>query len=216
MLGVLVEKAFTTPDQYPLSLNATTNGCNQKSNRDPHVDFSEAEVRIALTGLTMKHLAGKSVPVGSRVEKWRHSAKEALKLDDRELAVLAELLLRGPQTAGELRGRAKRMRDLPSLDVLEQCLATLREKGYAVTQPEGRAPRTRQTLCRDLHPEDLPAPASALPADSGEQSEPSTATAAPPPGEIGAPDVTTRVTVLEERVDELAAIVARLQRELGG
>ena len=71
VLGVLVEKAMTTPDIYPLSLNAVTNGCNQRSNRDPEVDFSEAEVTVALTGLQMKHLAGGVTPAGSRVQKWR-------------------------------------------------------------------------------------------------------------------------------------------------
>ena len=120
VLGVLVEKGYSTPDQYPLSLNAVANGCNQKSNRDPIVDFSEAEVRIALQGLRMKGFVGVSVPAGSRVEKWHHNAKETLKLEERDLAVLAELMLRGPQTAGELRGRAKRMRDIPNLEVLDQ------------------------------------------------------------------------------------------------
>ena len=112
VLGVLIEKAYTTPDQYPLSLNGATNGCNQKSNRDPKVDFSEAEVRIALQGLRMKGLAGGAVLAGSRVEKFRHNAKEILKVGERAIAVMAELMLRGPQTAGELRTRAKRMLSL--------------------------------------------------------------------------------------------------------
>ena len=110
VLGVLIEKCLTTPDQYPLSLNAATNGCNQKSNRNPMVDFSEAEVTVAITGLQYKHLAGASTPAGSRVEKYRHNAGAHFKIDDRDMAVLAELLIRGPQSPGELRTRANRMR----------------------------------------------------------------------------------------------------------
>ena len=112
-LGVLIEKAFTTPDQYPLSLNATTNGCNQKSNRDPVTDFSEAEVRIALQGLRMKGLAGQSVPAGSRVERWRHNAMETLGIGEREAAVLAELLLQvlSAQAPGEVQGAQRLLRE---------------------------------------------------------------------------------------------------------
>lgn len=149
VLGVLIEKAMTTPDIYPLSLNSVTVGCNQKSNRDPELDFSEAEVTVALTGLQMKHLVGGVTPAGSRVQKWRHNTKEVLGIDDRELAVLAELLLRGAQTAGELRTRAKRMRDLPSLDVLDQVLRSLTDKRYVRAvppSPGSRAGRYVQTL----------------------------------------------------------------------
>jgi uncharacterized protein YceH (UPF0502 family) len=154
VLGVLIEKAMTTPDVYPLSLNAATTGCNQKSNRDPEFDFSEAEVTVALTGLQMKHLAGGVTPAGSRVHKWRHNAKEVLGLDDREVAVLAELLLRGAQTAGELRTRAKRMRDIPSLEVLDQILRSLTEKRYVRAVPPApgsRAGRFVQTLAATRH-----------------------------------------------------------------
>ncbi|MEM1451119.1 MAG: YceH family protein [Planctomycetota bacterium] len=227
VLGVLVEKAFTTPDQYPLSINAATNGSNQKSNRDPQVDFSEAEVRIALQGLRMKGLAGQTVPAGSRVEKWHHNAKETLKLEERDLAVLAELMLRGPQTAGELRGRAKRMRDIPNLEVLDQCLARLAEKGYVRTLSGGRAPKTMQTLCADLHPDGanaastsapVPAPAPA-PAAAAAAASPE-AVAPPAPGVSssggGATDLATRVAALEARVDELAQTIERLTAELGG
>lgn len=154
VLGVLIEKAMTTPDVYPLSLNAATTGCNQKSNRDPEFDFSEAEVTVALTGLQMKHLAGGVTPAGSRVHKWRHNAKEVLGLDDREVAVLAELLLRGAQTAGELRTRAKRMRDIPSLEVLDQVVHSLTEKRYVRAVPPApgsRAGRFVQTLAATRH-----------------------------------------------------------------
>lgn len=207
VLGVLVEKAFTTPDQYPLSLNGATNGCNQKSNRAPVLDFSEAEVRIALQGLRMKGLVGVSVPSGSRVEKYRHNAKETLKLDDKPLAVLAELLLRGPQTAGELRSRAKRMRDVTGTDVLEQAIEGLEEAGYLRILTGGRATRYAQTLCPDLHPDGedaVPAPSVAAP------STPAAAPAAAP-----APGGTDRIAELERRVELLETTVRRLTEELG-
>ena len=154
VLGVLIEKSMTTPEQYPLSLNAATNGSNQKSNRDPQVDFSEAEVTVAMTGLQFKHLIGGVVPAGSRVEKFRHNAKEILGIDDQELAVVAELLLRGPQTAGELRTRAKRMRDIPNLEDLDRVVRSLQDKGYlrpAPPAPGSRAGRFTQTLCAARH-----------------------------------------------------------------
>ena len=202
-LGVLVEKAFTTPDQYPLSLNATTNGCNQKSNRDPVTDFSEAEVRIALQGLRMKGLAGQSVPAGSRVERWRHNAMETLGIGDREAAVLAELLLRGPQTAGELRSRARRMRDLPDPEALEQALEALRSQGYAKTADGGRAPRTSQLLCGSV------APTEGAPAPSGAPAPLPAATEAQ-----GAP-LEERVETLERQVADLTRSMAQLREELG-
>ncbi|MEZ6014282.1 MAG: DUF480 domain-containing protein [Planctomycetota bacterium] len=154
VLGVLIEKAMTTPDSYPMTLNALTNGCNQRSNRDPELDLSEAEVTVTLTGLQMKHLVGGVTPAGSRVQKWRHNAKEVLGIDDREAAVLAELLLRGAQTAGELRTRAKRMRDLPNLEVLDEVVRALTDKRYVrpvAPAPGSRAGRFAQTLAASRH-----------------------------------------------------------------
>ncbi len=144
VLGVLVEKSFTTPDQYPLSLNAATTGSNQKSNRNPVVVFSMAEVTVALQGLQMKQLAGASFPAGGRVEKWRHSAKEHLGLDDRSLAVLTELLIRGPQAPGELRTRASRMCPVATLDALSQVLDGLIAKGFAKRVPPGAGSRVER------------------------------------------------------------------------
>ena len=218
VLGVLIEKAFTTPDQYPLSINGTTNGSNQKSNRDPQVDFSEPEVRIALQGLRMKGLAGQSVQAGSRVEKWRHNARETLKLEERELAVLTELLLRGPQSSGELRGRAKRMRDIASMEVLDECLATLRERGYVRTETGGRAPKSVQTLCAVLHPDGAeagtPTAAPAAPVQVS-ASAPASILASPPMATGGEP-LAARVATLEARIEELDVKVEHLMQELGG
>ena len=204
VLGVLVEKAFTTPDQYPLSLNGATNGCNQKSNRDPVLDFSEAEVRVALHGLRMKGLVGVSVPSGSRVEKYRHNAKETLQLGDRALAVLAELLLRGPQTAGELRTRAKRMRDVSGPDALEGALGTLEEHGFARPLPGGRATRWAQTICPELHPDGEAAAQGGAPA-----ADPAAPAASAPAS------ATDRVEELERRLETLERTVQRLTAELG-
>ncbi len=208
IFGVLVEKAFTTPDQYPLSLNATANGSNQKSNRDPVVDFSEAEVRIALQGLRMKGLVGGASSSGSRVEKFRHNGRETLKVDERQLATLAELLLRGPQTAGELRTRAKRMRDIPSLDVMAEVLEQLTERGYVRSLPGGRATRYTQRLCASLHPDGDDAPATAAPTVATRPAP----TAEPPPARA---DLGARVAELESKVASLESKVERLLEELG-
>src|SRR5687768_8855049 len=111
-LGVLIEKATTTPEQYPLSLNALTNGANQKNNRDPVLSLSEDEIFEAVESLRDKQLAVRVDQAGSRVHKYKHTASETLRCSAGQLAVLAELLLRGPQTLGELRGRASRMHPL--------------------------------------------------------------------------------------------------------
>ncbi|MEM8710058.1 MAG: YceH family protein [Planctomycetota bacterium] len=212
VLGVLIEKGYTTPDQYPLSLNATTNGCNQKSNRDPQVDFSEAEVRIALQGLRMKGLVGGSTSTGSRVEKYRHNAREVLKVGERAVAVLAELMLRGPQTAGELRTRAKRMRDIPSLDELKVVIDELTGAGLAREQPGGRATKYRQLVCSELHPDgaDAGAPAPAAPSTTAVSPAPQ-----PAASPTAAPALEARVVALESEVVALRATVDRLVQELG-
>ena len=216
VLGVLIEKGFTTPDQYPLSLNAVANGCNQKSNRDPVVDFSEAEIRIALQGLRMKQLVGVSVPSGSRVEKFRHNAGEGLGLVDRALAVLAELLIRGPQTLSELKTRGSRMRDLPSKEVAIEALAALEAKGYARELPGGRATRYTQLLCSVLAVEPE---ASEQHSSQGMPDEPANAAAptpALPPSSGRMPsELEVRVDALEQQVSDLLSRLQRLEQELG-
>jgi len=209
ILGVLIEKAFATPDQYPLSLNAATNGANQKSNRNPVVDFSEAEVVVAFQGLQMKHLAGSSFPSGSRVEKWHHNAKEHLALGDQELAVLAELLVRGPQAKGELRTRASRMRTIAALDELGQVLGTLMEKGYVqrlAPAPGSRAERYVQTLAHGLHPDTEPAAAQAV--------SPAGPSPAPAPA-ASSGGLERRVEQLETEVTTLKGQLAQLAEQLG-
>jgi len=138
VLGVLIEKAKTTPDAYPLSLNALVTGCNQKSNRDPVLNLSDAEVVNALPGLQSKTLVNRLQGSG-RVERWRHIAYETWKVDKVELAILSELLLRGPQTEGELRGRASRMEPIDDLDQLRAVLKRLAQRQFVVyLTPEGR------------------------------------------------------------------------------
>jgi uncharacterized protein YceH (UPF0502 family) len=130
ILGVLVEKAKTTPDTYPLSLNALMTGCNQKSNRDPVMDTDEGQLEESLEGLQSKGLVIRVQ--GGRVERWRHALYDEWKLGKPELAVLAELLLRGPQTEGELRGRAARMEPIDDLDQLRAVLKPLAERKLIV------------------------------------------------------------------------------------
>ncbi|HSU67629.1 MAG TPA: DUF480 domain-containing protein, partial [Tepidisphaeraceae bacterium] len=122
VLGVLIEKAFTTPDQYPLTLNAVVNGSNQKNNRDPVTSIDETRAFEALEGLRAKGLVVRADMAGSRVNKFRQQAGEALHVRPAELALLAELLLRGPQTLGELRGRASRMQAFESIEAVKGML----------------------------------------------------------------------------------------------
>lgn len=127
VLGCLIEKELTTPEYYPLSLNALTNACNQKSNRDPVVGYDESDVVRALEGLRFKQLALISAE-GGRVQKFRHALVEKMRLDRSELAVLCELLVRGPQTVGELRTRCDRMNPFSDLQAVEEVLAELMER----------------------------------------------------------------------------------------
>src|SRR5262245_15716301 len=125
VLGVLIEKATTTPDQYPLTLNAVVNGSNQKNNRDPVLTIDENRAFEALEGLRTKKLLVGADMAGSRVNKYKHLAGETLSARAAEVAILAELLLRGPQTLGELRGRASRMHPFESLDAVKNMLTAL-------------------------------------------------------------------------------------------
>jgi len=128
VLGAFIEKELTTPDYYPLSPNALTNACNQKSNRHPVMQLTEAEVIDTVEKLRAKGLAMQSQDAGSRVTKYRHTLRERLYLDEHELALLAELLLRGAQTPGELRSRADRMARFEDLAKVDQTLQELIDK----------------------------------------------------------------------------------------
>ena len=207
VFGVLVEKALTTPEQYPLTVNAATNGANQKSNRDPVLSLSEDEVASALERLEQKYMARKVFPMNSRVEKFCHNGKDALNLDAAGLAVVAELLMRGPQTPGDLRGRANRMAPIESLDQLASILATLIERGYVQRLPPlpgSRAERYVQMLSPDLHP--LEPPAGAYAAASSH---------VPRPLAPVAPQLAERVAALEAEVARLREQLQALAAKLG-
>jgi uncharacterized protein YceH (UPF0502 family) len=168
VLGTLIEKALTTPAQYPLSLNSLVTGVNQKSNRDPVVEIDEDAALRAIDGLRSKGLVRDVSFTGARVEKFRHLAGEALEIRPPEQAILAELLLRGPQTVGELRARAARMQPFDSIEAVEGTLATMSEDGRALARelpplPGTRATRWVQRLCGDLHPL---GPTAAMPASA--------------------------------------------------
>jgi len=132
-LGVLVEKALTTPEQYPLTLNAVVNGANQKVNRDPLLSLSDDEASEALDGLIDKELARKVFPGNSRVDKYCHTGTSTLKVEPVQLALLAELMMRGPQTPAELRVRAGRMMPIDAFW----------ELGYRAASSDSCSPRSR-------------------------------------------------------------------------
>ena len=141
IIGSLIEKQITTPDQYPLSLNALVNACNQKSSRDPVVNYEEEVVQQALALLRHKGLAVRISGAGHRVEKYGHSLGERLNLGRRESAVLCVLMLRGPQTAGELRGRTERMYEFTEIADVEHCLESLAQRTpepLVASMPRGR------------------------------------------------------------------------------
>jgi|SRR5215831_367980 len=145
VLGALIEKDITTPDYYPLSLNALVNACNQKNNRDPVMNLDENAVRDALNGLQEFRLAGPASGADGRVTKYEHRLQEVYNLSRGETAVLCVLLLRGPQTPGELRGRTERMHLFEDLEAVQASLQKLtqREPPLAVMLP--RQPGTKES-----------------------------------------------------------------------
>jgi uncharacterized protein len=205
VLGVLVEKQKTTPDAYPMSLNGLVTGCNQKSNRDPVLTLEDFEVEEALTACQKKGLVIK-IEGSGRVEKWRHNLYDAWKTDKTEMAVLAELLLRGPQTEGELRGRASRMEPINDLDALRALLAGLAQRKLVVyLSPEGR----RGTVV--THGFHDPAELGPLRQRfAAGEAEPAPA-ARPAPAAATAPD---RLAPLERQLADAQAQIAQLRGEV--
>lgn len=125
VLGTLVEKDLSTPEYYPMTLSALTAACNQKTNRDPVVSYGEQQVAEALESLQRKHLAGTSTSSHGRAVRYRHALAEAMKLERRDMAALAILMLRGPRTAGEVRGRGSRMYAFDTLNEVDEVLQRL-------------------------------------------------------------------------------------------
>ena len=211
MLGCLIEKRRTTPDAYPLSINALRLACNQSTNRDPVVDYDEHTVREAAQRLSRRGLARLASGAGSRAIKYRHLAEEGLGLGEAELAVLCVLLLRGPQTPGELKARTERLARIESLSDVERLLESLVERGYVLRLP--RRPGLKED--RFMHllttdegtdvPASEPAPfqhASVLPRPP----------IAPEPQRNGLDD---RITKLEAEVATLRTELNELREELG-
>ena len=144
VLAALIEKEITTPDYYPLSLNALINACNQKSNRHPVMAMDEGAVREALDSLGQKWLAAPTSTAESRVTKYGHRAQEVFNFDRRQTALLCELMLRGPQTLGELRTHAERMYRFDDLETLEGTLQKLSERQPPLVKKLPRLPGTKE------------------------------------------------------------------------
>ncbi len=163
VLGALIEKDITTPDYYPLSLNALVNACNQKSNREPVMELTEDAVRDALNGLEEQHLAGPAIN-DSRVNKYEHRLDEVLNLTRGETAILCALLLRGPQTPGELRGRTERLFKFEELSDVQSTLQKLASREPALAKVLPRQPGTKESRWAQLMGGDVEAAPSSPPA----------------------------------------------------
>jgi uncharacterized protein YceH (UPF0502 family) len=144
VLGALVEKDITTPDYYPMSLNALVNACNQKNNREPVTNFDEETVRLALRNLSEKQLAGMARGADGRVAKYEHHLQEVFNFTRRETAIVCVLLLRGPQTPGELRGRTERMHRFEDLEDVLTGLQQLMRREPPLAKALGRRPGTKE------------------------------------------------------------------------
>ena len=221
IVGTLIEKELTTPEQYPLSLNALTSGCNQKSNRAPVLELREAEIKDGLERLRRKGLVGASHSAGARIERYRHTAMTVWELSEPELAVVAELLLRGAQMPGELRGRADRMSRIETLESLGALLESLRAKGFVrrlEPLPGARAPQWEQIVAQHSGASTLPTSSTTTrtPLTEGayplRESAPATSPApvrsGPGPGALD-----ERVAALEAEVKQLKKLYESLTAE---
>jgi uncharacterized protein YceH (UPF0502 family) len=197
VLGSLVEKELTTPEYYPLSLNALVNACNQKSNRDPVMNLDEEEVREALRTLDKKGLAGPADNMVSRVSKYEHRLQEAYNFTRHEIALLAELLLRGPQTPGELRSRADRMHKFDDLGIVHSTLRKLMEREPPLVKVLPRQSGTKEARYTHLLSGDVELP----PPDAAAAGVPVTSSA-------------ERIARLEDQVATLQSEVAGLKQQL--
>ncbi len=196
VLGSLIEKDTTTPDYYPLSLNALVNACNQKNNRDPVMNLDEQSVREGLLSLQAKRLAGPAGGADSRVTKYEHRLQEVFNFDRREIAVICVLLLRGPQTPGELRGRTERMHKFGDLEEVLSTLQRLIEREPPLVKMLPRQAGTKEARYVHLFAADLRA-----------------WEAGPAPGKTGVGSDEARLARLEQEIAELRNAVAGLKEE---
>jgi uncharacterized protein len=200
VLGALIEKDITTPDYYPLSLNALVNACNQKNNRDPVMTLDEESVRHALATLQEKRMAGPASGADSRVTKFEHRLQEVFNFDRREMAIVCALLLRGPQTPGELRSRSDRMYHFEALEDVISTLDRLAQRDPPLARILPRQPGTKESRYTHLF--------------SGEPEIDTTDASverALSPGSAGAAD---RLTQVEEEVTRLRQELTEVQQEL--
>jgi len=166
VLGSLIEKDITTPEYYPLSLNALVNACNQKTNRDPVMQLDEDAVRDALEGLQQQRLAGPARGADSRVTKYERRLQEVFNFTRAETAILCVLLLRGPQTPGELRGRAERMHRFETLEDVQSALQRLMQREPPLAKVLPRQPGTKESRYAHLFAGDVVEAESSAPASS--------------------------------------------------
>ncbi len=199
VLGALVEKETTTPEYYPLSLNALVNACNQKNNREPVMELTEDEVRTALRGLAEDGLAGEARGAEGRVTKYEHRLQEVFNFTRGETAVLCVLLLRGPQTPGELRGRTERMYRFEELDDVLGVLEKLMQREPALAAALPRQPGTKEIRYAHL----LSGAVEALAPGA-------------PRSEASGPEAEERLRTLEAEVARLREEVAELREMLAG
>jgi uncharacterized protein YceH (UPF0502 family) len=193
VLGSLIEKDITTPDYYPLSLNALVNACNQKNNRDPVMALDEDRVREALSSLSAKRLVGPGGGADSRVTKYEHRLQEAFNFDRRETALLCVLFLRGSQTPGELRGRSERMHHFETLEDVQSVLERLMHREPALVKVLARQPGTKEPRYMHL-----------FSGNAGDDS-------APP---LAGPTVSSARSRLEDTVSTLEREVSSLRKEI--
>jgi uncharacterized protein len=198
VLGSLVEKELTTPEYYPLSLNALVNACNQKSNRDPAMNLDEGAVREALRTLEKKGLAGPADNMVSRVSKYEHRLQEAYNFTRHEIAILAELLLRGPQTPGELRSRADRMHKFDDLGIVQSTLRRLMEREPPLVKVLPRQPGTKEARYAHLLSGDVEVPRVEV---------------APGVAAAGGASGGERIALLEDQVEQLQSDIADLKQQ---
>jgi len=203
VLGALVEKDITTPDYYPLSLNALVNACNQKNNREPVMTLDEESVRDALATLQEKRMAGPASGADSRVTKFEHRLQEVFNFDRREIAVVCVLLLRGPQTPGELRGRTDRLYHFEALEDVVSTLDRLAQRNPPLARILPRQPGTKESRYTHLFSGEPPISDTA---GSESDSLESVARALSP--------ATASTSFTADRLATLEAEVSRLREEL--